>query len=124
MILATQNHRGRASALAHSISVSVLVEPSLWFLEQLSFFFKRTAFVTIGSAYNAIPYVDQIVVTRCHWLSQAQMLDGFALAETTQDHSSLWWRLWDSWRTLSNRPRRDCSDVDRGCRSYCSEFAR
>jgi chromate transporter len=53
------------------------------FWRQLSLFFTRTAFVTIGGSYTVIPYVAQIVVTKYHWLSQAQMLDGFALAETT-----------------------------------------
>jgi len=48
-----------------------------------SLFFTRTAFVTIGGSYTVIPYVAQIGVTKYHWLSQAQMLDGFALAETT-----------------------------------------
>jgi chromate transporter len=53
------------------------------FWRQLSLFFTRTAFVTIGGSYTVIPYVAQIAVTKYHWLSQAQMLDGFALAETT-----------------------------------------
>jgi len=53
------------------------------FWRQLSLFFTRTVFVTIGGSYTVIPYVAQIAVTKYHWLSQAQMLDGFALAETT-----------------------------------------
>jgi chromate transporter len=53
------------------------------FWKQLSLFFTRTAFVTIGGSYTVIPYVAQMAVTKYHWLSQAQMLDGFALAETT-----------------------------------------
>jgi chromate transporter len=53
------------------------------FWRQLSLFFTRTAFVTIGGSYTVIPYVAQIAVTKYHWLSQSQMLDGFALAETT-----------------------------------------
>jgi chromate transporter len=53
------------------------------FWEQLSLFFTRTAFVTIGGSYTVIPYVAHIAVTKYHWLSRAQMLDGFALAETT-----------------------------------------
>jgi chromate transporter len=53
------------------------------FWKQLSLFFTRTAFVTFGGSYTVIPYVAQIAVTKYHWLSQAQMLDGFALAETT-----------------------------------------
>jgi chromate transporter len=53
------------------------------FWKQLSFFFTRTVFVTIGGSYTVIPYVAQVAVTKFYWLSQAQMLDGFALAETT-----------------------------------------
>jgi chromate transporter len=49
----------------------------------LSLFFTRTALVTIGGSYTVLPYVAQIAVTKYHWLSRMQMLDGFALAETT-----------------------------------------
>jgi chromate transporter len=52
-----------------------------WF--RLSAFFTQTAFVTIGGSYTVIPYVAQVAVTKFSWLSHAQMLDGFALAETT-----------------------------------------
>jgi chromate transporter len=50
---------------------------------RLSAFFTQTAFVTIGGSYTVIPYVAQVAVTKFSWLSHAQMLDGFALAETT-----------------------------------------
>jgi chromate transporter len=50
---------------------------------RLSAFFTRTAFVTIGGSYTVIPYVAQVAVTKLSWLSHAEMLDGFALAETT-----------------------------------------
>ena len=50
---------------------------------RLSAFFTRTAFVTIGGSYTVIPYVAQLAVIKFSWLSHAQMLDGFALAETT-----------------------------------------
>ena len=53
------------------------------FWAQLGLFFTRTAFVTIGGSYTVIPYVAHVAVFRYHWLSQSQMLDGFALAETT-----------------------------------------
>jgi len=49
----------------------------------LSAFFTQTAFVTLGGSYTVIPYVAQIAVMKFSWLSHAQMLDGFALAETT-----------------------------------------
>ena len=39
--------------------------------------------MTIGGAYTVIPYVAQVAVMKFAWLSHAQMLDGFALAETT-----------------------------------------
>ena len=50
---------------------------------RLSAFFTRTAFVTIGGSYTVIPYVAQVAVMKFSWLSHAEMLDGFALAETT-----------------------------------------
>jgi chromate transporter len=50
---------------------------------RLSGFFTQTAFVTIGGSYTVIPYVAQLAVMKFSWLSHAQMLDGFALAETT-----------------------------------------
>jgi chromate transporter len=53
------------------------------FWMKLSAFFIQTAFVTIGGSYTVIPYVAQLAVTKSSWLSHAQMLDGFALAETT-----------------------------------------
>ena len=56
-------------------------EFSFW--TQLSGFFTRTAFVTIGGSYTVIPYVAQVAVTKYGWLGRGEMLDGFALAETT-----------------------------------------
>jgi chromate transporter len=53
------------------------------FWRTLVLFFTRTAFVTIGGSYTVLPYVAQVAVTKLHWLSRAQMTDGFALAETT-----------------------------------------
>ena len=53
------------------------------FWKQLSLFFTRTAFVTIGGSYTVLPYVAQFAVTKLSWLSKLQMIDGFALAETT-----------------------------------------
>jgi chromate transporter len=53
------------------------------FWESLVLFFTKTAFVTIGGSYTVIPYVAQITVVKLHWLSRLQMVDGFALAETT-----------------------------------------
>ena len=50
---------------------------------RLAAFFTQTAFVTIGGSYTVIPYVAQVAVMKFSWLSHAQMLDGFALAETT-----------------------------------------
>jgi chromate transporter len=46
-------------------------------------FFTKTAFVTIGGSYTVIPYVAQVTVSKLHWLTKLQMVDGFALAETT-----------------------------------------
>ena len=49
----------------------------------LALFFTKTAFVTIGGSYTVIPYVAQVAVLKLHWLTRLQMMDGFALAETT-----------------------------------------
>jgi chromate transporter len=53
------------------------------FWRELALFFTKTAFVTIGGSYTVIPYVAKITVTKLHWLTRSQMMDGFALAETT-----------------------------------------
>jgi chromate transporter len=53
------------------------------FWKSLVLFFTKTAFVTIGGSYTVIPYVAQVTVTKLHWVSRLQMMDGFALAETT-----------------------------------------
>ncbi|MBS1664609.1 MAG: chromate efflux transporter [Bacteroidetes bacterium] len=53
------------------------------FWKQLVFFFTQTAFFTIGGSYTVLPYVAQFAVGRFGWLSKMQMVDGFALAETT-----------------------------------------
>lgn len=46
-------------------------------------FFTRVAFVTFGGAYAVLAYVSQIAVEQFGWLTQAQIVDGLALAETT-----------------------------------------
>ena len=53
------------------------------FWKTLALFFTKTAFVTIGGSYTVIPYVAQVTVLKLHWLTRLQMMDGFALAETT-----------------------------------------
>jgi len=53
------------------------------FWRELTLFFTKTAFVTIGGSYTVIPYVAKAAVTKLHWLTRPQMMDGFALAETT-----------------------------------------
>ena len=53
------------------------------FWQGLALFFTKTAFVTIGGSYTVIPYVAQVAVLKLHWLTRLQMMDGFALAETT-----------------------------------------
>nr|WP_294873142.1 chromate efflux transporter [uncultured Pedobacter sp.] len=53
------------------------------FWKDLSFFFTQTALFTIGGSYTVLPYVAQFSVSKLNWLSKMQMIDGFALAETT-----------------------------------------
>jgi chromate transporter len=56
-------------------------DPHFW--SALILFFTKTAFVTIGGSYTVIPYVAQVAVSKLHWLTRLQMMDGFVLAETT-----------------------------------------
>jgi chromate transporter len=53
------------------------------FWQTMSIFFTKAAFVTFGGAYAVLPYVAQVSVNQFHWLSSGQMIDGFALGETT-----------------------------------------
>ena len=46
-------------------------------------FFTQAALVTFGGAYSVLAYVTQAAATKYGWLSQAQAVDGLALAETT-----------------------------------------
>ncbi len=52
------------------------------YAEQYSFFTKA-ALVTFGGAYAVLAYVAQEAVGSLGWLTQAQTVDGLALAETT-----------------------------------------
>jgi chromate transporter len=65
------------------IAVLAMVGHDFRFWVSLSAFFTKTAFVTIGGSYTVLPYVAQVAVSNFSWLSHTQMLDGFALAETT-----------------------------------------
>lgn len=53
------------------------------FWKTLILFFTQTAFFTIGGSYTVLPYVAQFAVAKLSWLTKMQMVDGFALAETT-----------------------------------------
>ncbi len=53
------------------------------FWKGMILFFTQTALFTIGGSYTVLPYVAQFSVSRFNWLSKSQMVDGFALAETT-----------------------------------------
>jgi chromate transporter len=46
-------------------------------------FFTQAALVTFGGAYSVLAYVTQAAVGSYNWLTQAQAVDGLALAETT-----------------------------------------
>lgn len=50
---------------------------------QVGAFFSKAAVVTFGGAYSVLPYVSQMTVDHYHWISEAEMMDGLALAETT-----------------------------------------
>ena len=57
--------------------------PAFSFWQTLVVFWTRAALFTIGGSYTVLPYVAQFAVGKLHWLSKLQMIDGFALAETT-----------------------------------------
>ncbi|HEV2801873.1 MAG TPA: chromate transporter [Pyrinomonadaceae bacterium] len=46
-------------------------------------FFTQAALVTFGGAYAVLAYVTQAAVGSYNWLTEAQAVDGLALAETT-----------------------------------------
>jgi chromate transporter len=46
-------------------------------------FFTQAAFLTFGGAYAVLAYVNQAMVNSYGWITAAQAIDGFALAETT-----------------------------------------
>jgi chromate transporter len=46
-------------------------------------FFTKAAYVTFGGAYAVLAYVNEAAVQDFAWLTAAQSMDGFALAETT-----------------------------------------
>ena len=50
---------------------------------RMGLFFSQAAVVTFGGAYAVLPYVAQNAVETHGWLSDAQMISGLALAETT-----------------------------------------
>jgi chromate transporter len=51
--------------------------------EGVAVFFTKAAFVTFGGAYAVLPYVADAAVNRYAWISQADMVHGLGLAETT-----------------------------------------
>jgi chromate transporter len=52
-------------------------------LARMGWLFTKTAMLTFGGAYAALPYIYQHAVETFHWLTPAQMIDGLALGETT-----------------------------------------
>ena len=82
----------------HSLITTLVVGLALWatalvslsytwglahLLSQVGLFFSKAALLTFGGAYAVLPYVNQAVVVDYQWLSQAQMMDGLALGEST-----------------------------------------
>jgi chromate transporter len=64
-------------------SLFYLLSGDFSFWKGLILFFTQTALFTIGGSYTVLPYVAQFSVSKFNWLSKSQMVDGFALAETT-----------------------------------------
>ncbi|MBS0297272.1 MAG: chromate efflux transporter [Proteobacteria bacterium] len=51
--------------------------------QAVAVFFTKAAFVTFGGAYAVLPYVADAATRQYGWLSQADMVHGLGLAETT-----------------------------------------
>ena len=65
------------------LALLYIFAPTVSFWQSLVLFWTQTALFTIGGSYTVLPYVAQFAVGKLHWLSRLQMIDGFALAETT-----------------------------------------
>lgn len=52
-------------------------------LRAIASLFTQAALITFGGAYSVVPFVSEAAVSQYGWLTQAQMLDGIALGETT-----------------------------------------
>ncbi|MCA9451543.1 MAG: chromate efflux transporter [Nitrospiraceae bacterium] len=64
------------------LALIMLSNPNNLFL-QIYLYFTQAAFVTFGGAYAVLAYVSQSAIDTYGWLTHGQMMDGFALAETT-----------------------------------------
>lgn len=63
--------------------VFILLSSPNSLFSQIYLFFTQAAFVTFGGAYAVLAYVSQSAIDTYGWLTHGQMMDGFALAETT-----------------------------------------
>jgi chromate transporter len=52
-------------------------------LRAIASLFTQAALITFGGAYSVVPFVSEAAVEQYGWLTQAQMLDGIALGEST-----------------------------------------
>ena len=52
-------------------------------LRAIASLFTQAALITFGGAYSVVPFVSEAAVSQYGWLTQAQMLDGIALGEST-----------------------------------------
>lgn len=66
-----------------SLSAVVLVFGDSHLYNHIAQFFSKAALLTFGGAYAVLPYVNHAVVVDYQWLTQAQMMDGLALGEST-----------------------------------------
>lgn len=90
-------HRGELPTLRHLASTAA-IWAAVWLVplalliaalgpdhiySQIAIFFSKLAVVTFGGAYAVLSYMGQAAVEDKSWLTQAQMIDGLGLAETT-----------------------------------------
>jgi chromate transporter len=71
-----------ATASAVAAGATARARPAVR-LRDVAWLETKTALVTFGGAYTALPYLREQAVVRHRWLTDAEMVDALALGETT-----------------------------------------
>ncbi|HVE83808.1 MAG TPA: chromate efflux transporter [Myxococcales bacterium] len=73
---------GTPPAAAAGLAIAAVPQPAERLLS-IGWFFLKVGLFSFGGAYAALPYMRQGAVLGHGWLTDAQMIDGLALGETT-----------------------------------------